>query len=146
MRHVIDHAKALWHDLAAFAWGYYRSMGRGVLVMNAAELHAAAAAPPGDRMQMLRPSFVPLSMIPQGDDYRGTIAAYDPQQEILLLVSTDEPEPLFFAVAADGSGRPAPPECFEAWRRAADATAAGSMERQDASSPPRDAPDSRGFA
>jgi len=87
------------------------------MVLETAQLEEAVRRHATGVTGVIRPSFVPLDMIPHGDEYRGTVRAYDPDRDILLLVRGEPGSaPTFFSLSAAGTTRPAPPDCFDAWK------------------------------
>ncbi len=108
----------LWTPLAAAAWERYLAHGPGVLLIGRDELLAAHArrGEDGDEdgPRVVLPGFVPLSMIPRGDDFRPLLATYDPTRQVMLLVRDPDGAERMVTLEADGVTRPTPEACYRA--------------------------------
>ena len=102
-------ARAQWPALAAFAWDRYLAQGRGALVVAASDLRTATSAD-----AHLDPSYVPVDWVPKGDDYRPLMNQYEPEHEVLLIVTDEEGGDRLLRLRSDGARHPDPEQC---WRR-----------------------------
>lgn len=107
-------AMALWDDLAAYAWSAFCRSGRGVVLIDRADLSAAARtggpAPPL--------SYVPVGLIPSGDDFASIISRYDPRREVALLVGDQGGDEQLLVLSPAGRDRRAPADFTDAIRPA----------------------------
>jgi len=119
MRPAVDAAARLWEPLAARAWAETARRGRGLLALQWEELEAAAAttsAGRDDAFAVQPPAtWIPLTIVSRGDDFRGLLKAYDPHRQVMLLVAHPDGGEAVFGLECDGDVRPSPEACHARW-------------------------------
>jgi hypothetical protein len=93
-----------WERIARFAWARHEECGRGVVLVQRDDLLA-------DDNEGMALSYVPLEIIPRGDDFRGVISDYEPIRQVVLMVGDDNGDEQLLVLEPAGTGRPPPPEC-----------------------------------
>jgi hypothetical protein len=124
MGEAIRAAARLWEPLAARAWEETARRGRGLLALRWEELRAAADAlaaaedagtPTGDEAAVAEDgppaTWIPLTIVSRGDDFRGLLKQYDPHRQVMLLIAHEDGGEAVFGLECDGDRRPAPAEC-----------------------------------
>lgn len=109
---LVQAAIALWEPLAARAWRYYASRGRGVLLLGAAELLEEASRQRRGLGTGLEPGFVSAEDVPRGDDFRPLLVGYDPARQVVLLVQRADGEETLLTLTSDETARPDPETCY----------------------------------
>ncbi len=122
LRAAVDAAVVLWEPLAARAWAETARRGRGLLTLRWAELQAAAevarsATDRGEPVPDPPATWIPVTIVSRGDDFRGLLNAYDPHRQVMMLVAHEDGGEAVFGLECDGHRRPAPEDCHA--RRAA---------------------------
>ncbi len=133
LRSAIDAAIRLWEPLAARAWAETARRGRGLLALRWHELREAAEA--AGRGEDVDPpaTWIPVSIVSRGDDFRGLLLQYDPHRQVMLLVGHEDGGEAVFGLECEGDARPTPEACFE--RRRAQTPARRADEPGDADGP-----------
>lgn len=131
LRPAVAAAARLWEPLAARAWAETAQRGRGLLALRWDELKAAAAeleageagaadqaGEPPHALDVQPPAtWIPLTIVSRGDDFRGLLKEYDPRRQVMLLVAHDGGGEAVFGLECDGDVRPAPEACHARWIR-----------------------------
>jgi hypothetical protein len=111
-------AAGLWTWLAAFAWAHYEAAGRGAVLVQRDELHAAYAQHQRDEQPIMSPSYFLAEHVPKGEDFRAVLMQYDPQREIVLIVGGHEQDEVLLRLSCEHGDRPTPQACCETVRGA----------------------------
>lgn len=93
-----------WEQIARYAWARHEECGRGVVLVDRADLLT-------NEQDELALSYVPLEIIPRGDDFRGVISDYHPIRQVVLIVGGEAGDEQLLVLESSGTGRPPPPEC-----------------------------------
>lgn len=94
-----------WEQIARYAWARHEECGRGVVLVDRTDLLEA-----GDDAELAL-SYVPLEIIPRGDDFRGVISDYHPIRQVVLMIGGEGTDEQVLVLESTGTGRPPPPEC-----------------------------------
>jgi len=101
-------AMRAWETIARFAWQNGRTHGRGVVLVDRGDLLAVTdTKAPAVELPM---TFVPVTHIPEGDDFRPVIEQHDPEQQVALMVGGSGDEHLIVLEPSDAD-RKRPSEC-----------------------------------
>jgi len=113
LRPAIDAATRLWEPLAARAWAETARRGRGLLAIRWEELRDAADA--AARGVDVEPpaTWIPVTIVSRGDDFRGLLQRYDIHRQVMLLVGHESGGEAVFGLECEGETRPTPEACFE---------------------------------
>ncbi len=122
---AVNAAATLWEPLAARAWAETARRGRGLLTLRWEELRAAAdaaraAADRGEPPPDPPATWIPVTIVSRGDDFRGLLNGYDPHRQVMLLIAHEDGGEAVFGLECDGDRRPAPEVCHARRASAAD--------------------------
>lgn len=97
----------LWETLAARAWQYASTEGRGMLIVSRDDLLAASDDTDAEN---LATTWFRLDHMPPKDDYSRLVETYDPEHQIVLLVGESDADEMLYVIDCRNGDRVPPPQ------------------------------------